>query len=296
MYDKIKKYFDLIPIIVPVIYIIGFFVINGYLSNYNFSDYNILNFTYLKAGILVSILIALLLFVITISYTKETMTDGLTKSWRSILVSIFGVLMISVVLSFILIDPMYLIRNHKTAFFIIKLSFAFFALSLLRINFIKSPKNISKISNYNWFILKLIVPPIIFLSVIICTLCFYYLNVLFLLMFNITIFWIYTIMLGEFGDKGFNPAMAINFLAIIVSSFFFGKFIYGRIPSNFGGGQQHEIVVYKSSLINDLVNENRTSDTLRLIYENDNGFLITEKNKSVIFIEKSEIKAYKILR
>jgi hypothetical protein len=58
MTEKLKKYLDFFPIAVPAIYILGFIVINGHLSNYNFSDYNILNFTYLKAGILVSFIIA----------------------------------------------------------------------------------------------------------------------------------------------------------------------------------------------------------------------------------------------
>lgn len=288
MTEKFRKYLDFIPIVVPVIYIIGFIVINGNLSNYSFSDYQILNFSYLKAGILVSFVIAIIFLAMRFSFIEGTMTDNLEKSWPSLLISISNILFITMFLSFAIIDSKYLLLNHKVAFYVYHICFllyAFFRIWAMN----KTAKN-------NIGILVLTVPAIILNLIIMIILSSNFQIIRDILIFNSLLGLVFFLAFGDFGDKNYNIRIITDIIVVIGLSFFFGKNIYGKIPSKFGGGQPHEIVVAKCTPINEVVNENRLMDTLFVVYENDSRLLITDKRRNTIFVDKSEIKAYKIIR
>jgi hypothetical protein len=288
MNEKIKKYFDLFPIVVPAIYILGYIVVNGYLSNYNFSDYNILNLTYLKAGILYSFLITIIFITMKLSFIEDTMTDNLKKSWPSLLIATANILFITTIFSFFIIDFKDLMDKDIKAFKLFGVCFILYI--LFRIWMMgKKPKN--KLG-----VVVLIVPQIIFTLIILLIFCHYFNTVKDILFFNSGLALIIFLALGDFGDKNYSGKIVTDVILLIVFSFFFGKNIYGNLPFKFGGGQQYEIVVAKCKPINEIVNQNQTLDTLSVIYENDSRILINDKKKNTIFIDKSEIKAYKILK
>jgi hypothetical protein len=288
MTEKLKKYLDFFPIAVPAIYILGFIVINGHLSNYNFSDYNILNFTYLKAGILVSFIIAVVFLAMKFSFTKETMTDNLRKSWPSLAIVTYNILFITMLLSFIVIDFKDLLKNHKTAFYVFDTCFllhAFFRIWSMG----KTAKN-------NLGVLFLTIPSIILTLIIMLTLGSYNQTIKDILIFTSVLALVFFLAFGDFGDQNYNARIISDVVIIIGLVFFFGKNIFGKIPSKFGGGQQYEIIVANCNSINGIVNENRPMDTLSVIYENDSRLLISDKKKNILFIDKSEIKTYKIIK
>lgn len=272
MTEKLKKYLDFFPILVPAIYILGFIVINGHLSNYNFSDYNILNFTYLKTGILIFFLIAVIFLTIKFSFAQETMTDNLKKSWPSLVIATYNILFITMLLSFAIIDFKDLIENHKTAFYIFIICFV--------LNGFYRVWTMGKTANNNLGVLFLTVPAIILTLIIMLTFSTYYQIIRDVLIFNSFLALIFFIALGDFGDKNYSARIITDFIVIIGFSFFFGKNIFSKIPSKFGGGQSYQIVVAKCTSINDLVNENRPLDTLSVIYENDNRLLKKETHYS----------------
>lgn len=287
MTEKLKKYLDLLPIAVPAIYILGFVVVNGQLSNYHFSDYNILNFTYLKAGILISFFIAIIFIAIIISFSPDTMTDNYKKSWPSLVIGTSNVLLVTLLLSFSVVDLKSLNENYKTAYYIVLIGFLLYSYFRIWASG-KSPKN-------NLGILLLIVPAIVLLVVILITLGIYYKTIMHFLIFNSVLSIVIFLAIGEFGDKNYKARIVTDIIVLIGLCFFFGKYIFTKVPAKFGGGQPYEIVVAKSISINDLVNENRPLDTLQVLYENDSRLLVCDKSHNILFIDKGEVKAYKIL-
>jgi hypothetical protein len=123
----------------------------------------------------------------------------------------------------------------------------------------------------------------------------YYQTIRDILIFNSFLALVFFLAFGDFGDKNYNARVIIDLIVIIGLSFFFGKNIFSKIPSKFGGGQPYEIVVAKCTSINDVVNENRPLDTLQVIYENDSRLLVNDKKSNILFIDKGEIKTYKII-
>jgi hypothetical protein len=288
MTEKLKKYLDFFPIAVPAIYILGFIVISGHLSNYNFSDYNILNFTYLKAGILVSFLITVVFLTMKFSFSQETMTDNLQKSWPSLVIATYNIFFITMLLSFVIIDFKDLIENHITAFYIFDILFllhSFFRIWVMG----KTAKN-------NLGVLVLTIPAIILTLIIMVTLGKYYQTIRDVLIFNLALALVFFLAFGDLGDKNYNARIITDLILIIGLGFFFGKNILSKVPSKFGGGQPYEIVVAKCSSINDVVNENRPMDTLLVIYESDSRLLVSDKKRNTLFVDKGEIKTYKIIK
>ncbi len=288
MNESLKKYTELLPIFVPVIYILGFIVISGHLSKFGFNDYNLINFTYLKAGILVLVFISVVFISMKFSFSKTTMTDDLTKSWPSLILGISNILFITLITTPFLIDLNDLQSyNRLASISVIILTFIYLGFRIFLIG--KTPKN-------NIGFLIIVLPSIFLLIIVFSILSYHYDIVKFLLIFNFTLTIIFFLALGDIGDKTYGSRIMTDSIILLAVCFFFGKYLYFNIPSKLGGGQPYEIVISKIDKTNELLFLDQQLDTLKVIYENDDRILVENRKKSIIFIDKGGLKAYEILK
>lgn len=281
MEDNIKKFLGYLPYIVPIVYFLGFILINGYLNNYGYSDYSILSITYLKAGILISLLIAVFFLNAWLCFDKETMTDNYQKSWKSLLLIFHNTLFFTCLMFFYLIE----IKTFSSPllFFLIFLFFIYLLFALWADN--KSPKNTA---GY----LILIIPSLIILLIIDLLFAFNITLAKYLLIFNIVVSIFITLSLGVYGDKKYNGRIITDFIFLVVVCFIFGNKIYGLLPYKIGGGEPYRIILNNNSIMN---NPTYDSDTLNVIYENEKQFIFL-RDSNVLVVARDEIKCYYLIK
>lgn len=282
MEEKIKKYLGYLPYLVPIVYFLGFILINGYLSNFGYSDYSILSISYLKTGILISVLFSILFLNCWFSFDEETMSDNYEKSWKSLLTILHNLLAITLLIDIYLIG----VGSFGKIWAIIVFSFFFTLYLLFRLwadN--KLPKN-------NFGFLILVVPGIVLL--IIVNLIFAFNNTLayYLLIFNVVVTVFMTLSLGLYGDKNYKSRIIGDFIFLIIFCFVFGNKIYGHLPNKIGGGQPYKIVIDNNCLLNDSISK---LDTLNVIYENEDKFIF-RRDSSVFVVSRDEIKCYYLIK
>lgn len=282
MEEKIKKYLGYLPYLVPIVYFLGFILINAYLNNYGYSDYSILSVTYLKTGILISILLSVLFLNSWLSFDKETMSDNYKKSWKSLLLICHNLLVTTYIMFIYLIG----FKSFKKLWVLLLLMGLFSLFLLFRLwSDNKSPKN-----NNGYLIL--IIPGILLLLVL--NLIFAFNNTLaaYLLIFNIVVSVFITLSLGLYGDKNYSIRILPDFIFLIILCFMFGNKIYGLLPYKIGGGEPYQIVIDNSCLNKNI---NIKSDTLRVIYENEDKFIFL-RDSNVFAVSRDEIKCYYLIK
>jgi uncharacterized protein YneR len=102
-----------------------------------------------------------------------------------------------------------------------------------------------------------------------------------------------TISLGVYGDKNYRGRIISDFFVLIVASFFFGSKVYPKIPSRFGGGKEYRIV-YNENVPNEI--SEKKKDTLIVLFENTDRFLLKDNKGKIKFNLKSEMKSYEIFQ
>lgn len=284
--EELKKGLDYIPKIVPMIYILGFIIINGYLSNFGFSDFNILNATYLKVGVLFSILLSVIFLAIYYAHDKDNLTDDLRKSWPSLILSCNNILFINIILSqsFFAILKAPNINNKAD---LVTWIFIFLYLGF-RMFFSEN-----RLAKNNRGFLVLNIPQLAFLITINIMLFSQNINSFFLFLFISFISVQIIISLGVFGDKNYRGRIISDFFVLIVASFFFGSKVYPKIPSKFGGGKEYKII-YNEKLLNEIIEKKK--DTLIILFENSDRFLLKDNKGKIKFNLKSEMESFEILQ
>jgi hypothetical protein len=284
--EELKKGLDYLPKVVPMIYILGFIIINGYLSNFGFSDFNILNATYLKVGVLFSILLSVIFLAIYLAHDKDNLTDDIRKSWPSLILSCNNILFVNIILSqsfFAILKAPNI--NNKLAL----LTWIFIFLYLgFRVFF--SENRLAK-NDRGFLVLNL--PQLVLLIIINILLFCQNINSLFLFLFMSIISIQITISLGVYGDKNYRGRIISDFFVLIVASFFFGSKVYPKIPSRFGGGKEYRIV-YNENVPNEI--SEKKKDTLIVLFENTDRFLLKDNKGKIKFNLKSEMKSYEIFQ
>lgn len=283
--EDTKKILDTVAKALPITYVLGFLIINGHLSNYGFSDYNILNATYLKAGVLFAILFAFIFMAVYFAHGKEKPTDDLRKSWPILVVSIYNLSILSVILLTQLINPTVLFKEKTYLVFIFVISMMLHALMRFWAD--------GKIARFNLGVVVLNILPLLFLLPVIIIFAINYNTALMILIFIFGLGQTTWVSLGLFGDRSYNERLFTDVFILILACFFFGKALYEKIPYKFGGGQPYEIICKNSS--DTLINKNApTSDTLLVLYENDDRLLLKNKKGEIMFTQKSELNTYYI--
>lgn len=283
----LKKIFDIVLKVAPFAYILGFFVVNGYLTSYDFTEYNILNLTFLKTGILFIIFASLIIVAVYFSFTPETMTDNYKKSWPSIVLSLY----LLHLLTFLLVP---LFRDANTIFEKRPvLPIMITALKLLLVLFMLWASN--KIPKNSGGVLLLTIPAIVLMIVILSVYSYYNSSIAILwaavMVLGVKVFLVF----GDIGDKNYKIGVLPDFIFLIAFAFFFGKLLYPKIPNNFGGGQPYQIALSKSqNILTDTITSKL--DTFSVLYENDARFLLLSKSKEILSAEKSELKSFAIVK
>ncbi len=281
--EDTKKILDTVAKALPITYVLGFLIINGHLSNYGFSDFNILNATYLKAGVLFAILFAFIFMAVYFAHGKEKPTDDLRISWPTLVVSIYNLSLLSVILLTQLINPTVLFKEKTYLIFIFFISMTLHGL----IRFWAD----GKIAKNNLGVVVLNILPLLFLLPVIIIFAVNYNTALMILIFVFGLGQTTWVSLGLYGDRTYNERLFTDVFVLILACFFFGKTLYEKIPYKLGGGQPYEIICkYPSdSLVNKSV---PTSDTLLVLYENDDRLLLKNRKGEIMFTQKSELKTY----
>lgn len=284
---EFKKIFDIILKVTPFTYILGFFVINGYLTNYNFSEYNILNLTFLKTGILLITFLALVILSIYFCYRPETMSDDLRKSWPSILLSAYILHILVFLLTPVFLEKKTIFENNPTWSLVLILLKFCLVIYMFWASY-KKPRDTKSI-------LIILVPPIILMGVIIYIYSQYN-SAIYYLWIGVLILGAKTALtIGDIGDNNYKLGMTQDVIFLIVFAFLFGKYFYPRIPTRYGGGAPYKIALTdKPNLLFD--STITKMDTFNVIYENDSKFFLQNKDQKVFSQEKSDLKTYVILK
>lgn len=284
---ELKKKFEIALKVAPFSYVLGFFVVNGYLTSYDFTEYNILNLTFLKTGILFIIFASLIIVAVYFSFTPETMTDNYKKSWPSIILSLYLLHLLTFLLVPIFRETNTIFENRSALAIAIRiLQFLLFLFMFWASN--KEPKS-------NGGALLLTIPAIVLMIVILSVYSYYNSSIAILwaaiMILGVKVFLVF----GDIGDKNYKIGVLPDFIFLIAFAFLFGKLLYPKIPKNFGGGQPYQIALSKSqNVLNDTVTNKL--DTFSVLYENDARFLLLSKRKEILSAEKSELKSFIIVK
>ncbi len=281
--DELKKLQEIILKAVPIIYLLGFCIINGYLSNFEYSEYNILNVTFFKAGFLFTICVSIIILVVYHSFTPETMTDDFTKAYPSILHSIYQ---INVIICVFTIPFLHITHvNILSAIIVTIVSFYVFWIS-------SYPAKRYLLSKSIFLYYALAVLPYISL-----------IAYLFSKNYLVGIIWLFGMLtgaiaflsFGDFGDKQYNIQIVRDFIFLIALSLLFGKFVYGELPTVIGGGKPYQMAtarkleIYSDSIINKL-------DTFQVLYESDVRYILKDKKGQVFNTKKDELKTVLLIK
>ncbi len=285
--SDLKKVFDVLIKATPIAYILGFCVINGYLTSFDFSEYNFLNLSFLKAGILLVTLISLVTLSVYFAFSPDTMTDNLTKSWPSIILSYYLLSLLAFLLAPIYETEDTILKQtylQKKLLLILKLVLVIFMLWASY----KRPKNKKGI-------LFLTLPAIILISAILAFYSYHNSAVGYLWVAIIVLGIKAMLILGDIGDKNYRFSVIVDILFLIGFAFLFGKFLYPKTPSSFGGGKPYKIGLSKSQNI--LTDSTIIKiDTFHVLYENESRYLLLNKRNEIISTEKNDLKTVIIIK
>lgn len=277
-----KKMFSFLPVIVPVIYILGYLVTSSYLSRYGINDNSVLNFAYLRSGALFFLIILILLWINYLSIYDGTMTNNLSKAWPRIISVYAYSLIFSIIITGIFFD---FVQFTKTQLIIIVA--IIIIIGLFNLNHYKLDKFFTEIKALT---VKVILMFFFITSILVIGSWSNWKIAAFTLM-CVVLSQVIALTVGDFGDKNYKSMVLANLIALILSATFFGYYIYGDVPAKFGGGASYQIVVQDA---NNTVNF-RLQDTVSVVYENNDRLLIVDEKENIMFVDKDAIPIYKVI-
>lgn len=252
----------------------GYLIINGYLSNYGFSDSNILSTSFLKSGVFFLIILTLITLITFYSYQDRRPTGIIKNYGASFFINISLLSLFNALLAIIL-DFNELFKLWPKLIFLIT-TFLYFFFS----------KENQEGSKKNVLFSKYSILTLISLIIVVC-----FTNNL-LIMVSIYIAGLLVrVSLGSIFDGSYKERLLIDILTILCASFAFGKYLYEKIPNSIGGGQAYQIFI-KSPITIEGNEKNNLTDTLIVLYENNERLLLKNKKGEIYFTEKSEIPTY----
>jgi len=284
MREKLKEFISYIAIIIPIVYIIGFVIINSYLSKYGVYDFEVVSFTYLKSSILYSFLCFTVIAIILISFQNPT--DNLKKNAHEHLLFYSNFLLFcSIVIPMLFGSGILLLLKNQLLSFTSIGFYAFILYIFIRI-LIWRPK-FSKISYFVYYTLFLSFLLIIYLlSLSQQNAVIKYFIVSFLI--------IGTILSLEYGDYKDGTCridkLAFTILMIFFAAVIYGRNVYGELPAYFGGPKNsfNEMCIKDSILI-----DNSKTDRIlnkKIIYSNSTIYFIEVNDSTILQLNRDMVK------
>ncbi len=264
-----NKIINLTIAIFPITYIFGFIVINSYLSRYSLYDFVLFDAVFLKAGLLFLVFLLSLVFLFHISFQNANNFKlyNLPHAIKFIFISLISLVFIFFLLSIFIKSPV------SSMLFIYERQIYLLILLVFFVNFLKTTKILTIVQIlmiFAYFILK----------------SFYSTLLTYAWWFSLVVFFLFVFYYEENILKKYYNKFVFIMISLIVVCSSFGAIIYDQIPAIFGGGKPYKIGVNKENII--LSKSEIRIDTLDILHENSNKYLVRNKNKEIIFVNKSD--------
>jgi hypothetical protein len=228
--EKIKEYARILPLLTLCIYVIGFVIINGYLFKYSLVNDEFINTSFLKTGLIFTILFAPILIILYLNFEQPTDNLNIAKKYYPIFT--VNILTYLLYVSIFLIDYKKLYRWEILAYIL--------GLSIDSFTYLLATSYLFRNKKYKIKIIIQLIVPITFL--IYLGIKFTYLGIFYILV--IIVCHNFILWLGVVGDKKYTWGhFTSNILWFLFLAFIFGRTIYGDLPSHFGGGASVKIVL-----------------------------------------------------
>lgn len=285
MLERAKKLLSSISLAIPLIYIIGFIIVNAYLSKYSIYDVEALSFNYLKAGIFFIGILALSATCVFASFGKPT--DNLSISFHKFFILIHNCFLVCSLLVIILFKPLSKVETplikHALFYGIGMLCFCLYLLSRLIIRDVanRSRKSVIIISIFQIGLL------LIFLISVSRIIPVTYWLVWFFVMTTL----IFTVNLGEYFDGKFNFLnLPLIFVGLASMCAFFGYFVYGHLPNYASGPKlnaRHILFVDSIGVNNKKEIELKDKE---IIYSGSSNYFIAIDDSTLLQVSNSNIR------
>jgi hypothetical protein len=286
MKEKLKEFISFSAVIIPMVYIVGFVIINSYLSRFGVLDSEFLSITYLKAGVYFSFLCFMVFTLILISFARPT--DNLKKNAPEHVLFFHNLLFFcSVVSLFTFGSPKTLPFESRTSF----LSIGFYCfMSYMFLRFLIWKPRMTKIT---FAILYLI-----FLSGLLLVFLFalsnvfpavkYFVGSFFLIGFFIALEY------GDYKDGTYRlDKLGFAMLLFIMATSLYGRNVYCDLPTYLGGSKNPFIEI----CLNDSISiENIKNDKIfnkEIIYSNSTAYYIQINDSTLVQVNKDIVKYIK---
>lgn len=281
---KLKAFVSLIPLFALLVYGLGFVIISGYLSQYDFILDDLVNSTYIKAGLVFSILAVPILLVLYLNF--EEPTDNLLvakKYYPTLLVNILTYLLAVTLFIVDYKNITNLDRNLLVLGVCIDTLLWLLATSLL----FKDKKQSIKI------LIQLLIPVIL---LIYFGIRYNYLGYLYFIVFIICIGFVLAI--GQVADKKLTWGHYLaQIIWIVFTAYLFGKNVYGNLPSYLGGGASFSTTIIVKEVNNNFIKRigfDQKEDILykvEILYISSDKYLIRSNNK-IYFLSKNLFEGF----
>ncbi len=283
MREKLKEFISYIAIITPIVYIIGFVIVNSYLSKYGVSDFEVITSSYLKSSLLFSFLCFTIIATILVSFKNPT--DNLKKNAHEHLLFYSNFLLLcSIIVPILFGSGFSFITNGFFSFKSIGL-FSFMLYIFIRI-LIWQPA----FSKKSYFIL--------YFSILSTLLIVYLISLSFDK--SVTKYFIFSFLLigiilsleyGDYKDGTYRiDKLTFTILTLLFVTIIYGRYVYGEIPTYFGGPKNSfsEICIKDSIIINN-VKTNKLLNS-RIIYSNSTNYFVELNDSTLIQLNQDMAK------
>ncbi len=213
----------LAPLAVLFVYAVGFVVVNSFLSKFNYFEEDILSVTYLKAGLLYSVILLPIFIVIYKNYPSPT--DNFKLAWPQYVALAPNVVTYPLWISIFLFNYSKMdVREIAAVMLLICFDLLVFMYTTSAL--FKEKKQSTKV------LINLVIPSIVLIYL--ATRYTYFAFLYGILLFLCSQF---ILLLGLHGDKKSSiKEFTLFLLVVLFFSSFFGRYVYGELPRVFGGG------------------------------------------------------------
>ena len=292
---RVSRSIELIPVILFILYFIGFVLLNVHLSKFSIIETNILSLNYVKSGV-VFIIFNLLIIGAAWKMAREHSIDRkLPNSAIYLCITllycfIFFLYRIS---SRILIDAVFERREKALIISLLLYNVGILGYSYYCLN--------TKSNNKIRFLIACLLLDIIFFCIktpeliVLCT-------------YMITSGIIFYILVQQlYYNKGFHidnitlslPTLGFALTLVVI---LFSIFIYNNIPQFLGGGKAYKAVLYLTRTESDLLRDccvlnhnNNSPKPVTVVYSSEKGFYI-DNNDKVVIIPLEAVTGIKVRR
>lgn len=283
MKQNIKDFISAWAIIFPIIYVLGFVIVNSYLSNYGVSDYDIISLNYLKSGILY--IIICLAFTFAAEKKNSTKNENISDVWTETTALCHELLIICSIIS-----PFIFGIYQENFYKKISILEIFSSTSLLIYLIVRVYFSRKKISEKKYIIICNIFLSILLLIFLLPSIIQNHYVIIFIIFFS-TISILLSAILKDIKDNRIEiKELSYAIIIIIIYSVLYGKFLYGEVPTYLGGPitTPKEIYLNDSIMIND--STVKMLSEKQIVYSNSYTYFVKFNDTTLIAIDRAMVK------